>query len=337
MALPLAVGTVLRSRYKVVELIGAGGMGAVYRAEDQLLQGRQCALKEVSPELGADPQTLEEAHEQFYREASTLARLDHPNLPKVSDYFSEGGREYLVMDFVPGSDLRQVMEESLKQGKLLTEAQVLKWAEQLCDALEYLHSQDPPVLHRDIKPGNIKLTPAGAIKLVDFGLVKLLSPDDNRTITVLQGRGTVQYTPLEQYGGDTGHTDIRSDIYSLGGTLYHLLAGRPPADAKERFLHPDSLVSPRQYNPAISPRTERAILHALAMHPDQRPPTAADFRRELFYGDNTPLDDPFAMTRPGAFWPSLAGWIMAQRVPLILALVLLAIAVLLTAFGPIRL
>ena len=332
MAQPLTPGKILRSRYKVTELVGEGGMGAVYRAEDLLLEGRLCALKEVSPDLSADPQTAEQAREQFYREASVLARLDHPTLPKVSDYFSEEGREYLVMDYVPGSDLRQLLDQALAQGRCLAEQQVLKWAAQLCDALEYLHGQQPPVLHRDIKPGNIKLTPAGAIKLVDFGLVKLMMPDDNRTITVLQGRGTVQYTPLEQYGGDTGHTDARSDIYSLGGTLYHLLTGRPPLDAKQRFLHPGSMPAPRQINPAISARTERAIMNALAMHPDQRPASAAEFRRQLFEDDSPPDETPAALNLISA--RRLAGWFIAQRTSLIIMLALLLFAILLTAFGP---
>ena len=332
MAQPLAPGTVLRSRYRVTELVGEGGMGAVYRAEDLLLEGRLCALKEIAPDLGADQPLITEARDQFYREASTLARLDHPNLPKVSDYFSDSGREYLVMDFVPGKDLRQLMEEALVQGKFLPEEQVLRWAEQLCDALEYLHALQPPVLHRDIKPGNIKLTPAGAIKLVDFGLVKLMAPDDNRTITVLQGRGTVQYTPLEQYGGDTGHTDARSDIYSLGGTLYHLLTGKPPLDAKQRFLRPNTMQSPRQLNPAISPRTDAAILHALAMHPDQRPPDVAAFREALFRG-SIQYAESGSTASPNVF-SLVANWFLQQRVALVIVLALLALALVITAFGP---
>ncbi len=278
----LPEGTILRSRYQILELVGHGGMGAVYRAEDLRLQGRQCAVKEVLPELNLPADLMAQMQEQFYREASILARLDHPNLPKVSDYFSEYGREYLVMDFVAGRDLKELVDEARKQNTFLSERRVLGWAAQLCDAVEYLHSQDPPVLHRDIKPSNIKLTPHGTIKLVDFGLVKLLAPDDSRTVTVVQGRGTVQYTPLEQYGSDMGHTDIRSDIYALGATLYHLLTGAPPADARQRFLKPGSLVPPRSINPAISARTERAILAAMAMHPDQRPSSVAELRALLF-------------------------------------------------------
>jgi serine/threonine-protein kinase len=278
----LLVGAVLRDRFEIIELIGQGGMGAVYKAADQRLTGRLCAIKEILPNLvGYDDDTLA-YQEQFFQEASTLARLDHPNLPKVSDYFSEGGREYLVMDFVPGRDLREIITESKRRGEFLTEEQVQDWAQQLCSALIYLHSRTPPVVHRDIKPSNIKLMPSGHIKLVDFGLVKLLTPDDSRTVTVVQGRGTVQYTPLEQYGGDTGHTDTRSDIYALGATLYELLTLRAPVDARQRFLQPASLPLPRTINPAITATTERAIIAAMAMHPDDRPASVEDFSDMLF-------------------------------------------------------
>ena len=281
MAQTLTPETILRERYKIIELVGRGGMGATYRAEDLRLQGRFCAVKEALPDPDAASDELAQSREQFYQEASTLARLDHPNLPKVSDYFSEDDRDYLVMDFVPGQDLKDKLTTALRQGHPLTERLVLAWADQLCDALSYMHTQDPPVLHRDIKPSNIKITPAGRVKLVDFGLVKTLSPDDQRTVTVVQGRGTVQYIPLEQYGGDTGHTDVRSDIYSLGATLYHLLTGQPPLDAKQRFLKPKSMRSPRSLNPEVSSQTDHAILWSLAMHPDERPDTVAEFRSTL--------------------------------------------------------
>jgi len=278
----LSPGTVLRERYKIVELVGRGGMGATYRAEDLRLKGRFCAVKEALPDPDASSDELRQSRAQFYEEASTLARLDHPNLPKVSDHFSEDDRDYLVMDFVPGQDLKEMLANAMREGHPLPERQVLTWAEQLCVALEYMHTQAPPVLHRDIKPSNIKVTPAGNVKLVDFGLVKVMAPDDQRTITVVQGRGTVQYIPLEQYGGDTGHTDARSDIYSLGATLYHLLSGQPPLDAKQRFLKPKSLPLLRTLNPDVSPQTEQAILWCLAMHPDDRPSRVADLRVQLF-------------------------------------------------------
>ena len=280
----LKLNTVLRGRYKIVSVVGRGGMGAVYRAEDLRLEGRICAVKEVRPDPDATPAMLAQSREQFHREATTLARLDHPNLPKVSDTFHEEGREYLVMDFVEGRDLRHAVEQQRREGTFLDEHRVLRWTHQLCDALSYLHSRNPPVLHRDIKPSNIKLTPTGLIKLVDFGLVKLLATDQTRTVTVLQGRGTAAYTPLEQYGGDMGHTDVRSDIYSLGATLYHLLTNQPPADAKQRFLNPDILRPPSELNPHISPSVEHAILAAIAMHPSERPQTVSDLRDMLQTG-----------------------------------------------------
>jgi serine/threonine-protein kinase len=278
----LPTGTVLRSRYKIIEFISQGGMGAVYKAEDLVLEGRMCAVKEMWTDANTSSGDLEQVQEQFRREASVLARLDHPNLPKVSDYFTQENRDYLVMDFVPGKDLKELMDEARSHNEHLTEHQVLGWAEQILDALEYLHTQDSPVLHRDIKPANIKLTPSGTIKVVDFGLVKLMAPDEERTVTVLQGRGTAQYTPLEQYGGDTGHTDVCSDIYSLGATLYHLLTNHPPVDAKTRFLEPQSFQTPRDLNPALSLRVERAILHAIEMHPGDRPANVSELRTELF-------------------------------------------------------
>ncbi len=223
------------------------------------------------------------------------------------------------------------MDEARRQGKFLDEKEVLTWADQLCQALEYLHGQDPPVLHRDIKPSNIKLTPAGAVKLVDFGLVKLLVPDDTRTITVLQGRGTVQYTPLEQYGGDTGHTDARSDIYSLGATLYHLLTGEPPPDAKQRFLEPDSLPSPGSLNPDLSPQTERALLGAMEMHPDQRPGSVAEFRAELLSQSSTAPGLLSLSANEERMWATA---LRENRTLITVALTLLIVALVVTLFSP---
>jgi serine/threonine-protein kinase len=336
MSQTLTVGIVLRERYEIIDLVGQGGMGAVYKANDLRLRGRVCAVKEVLPELISPVGMEDQAQDQFYREASVLARLDHPNLPKVSDYFEQDSRQYLVMDFVPGSDLRQLVEEARRKGGFLPEEHVLAWATQLCDALGYLHTQEPPVLHRDIKPSNIKLTPRGVVKLVDFGLVKLLQPDENRTVTVVQGRGTVAYTPLEQYGGDTGHTDTRSDVYSLGATLYHLLTGQPPADAKQRFLKPGSLTPIRDINQRVSQRTERAVLAAIAQHPDDRPATVEAFREMLF----TDPPEKAGPATPGGRLSTLGAqglWreLLAHHAALVATVVLLtATALLVTLLSP---
>ena len=279
-------GTILRNRYRMVQPIGQGGMGSVYLAEDLRLEGRKCAIKTVRIDPAASKEIISELQRQFSREAGILARLDHPNLPKVSDYFTEAEQDYLVMDYVSGKDLKEIIDDARRNGRFLTEVEVLNWTRQLCDALNYMHNQETPVLHRDIKPSNIKLTPSGLIKLVDFGLVKVLSKDDSRTITVLQGRGTAAYTPLEQYGEDDTHTDARSDIYSLGATLYHLLTNQSPPEAKQRFLKPETLVPPRAINPAVSEYVERAIAAAIAMHPDDRPRSVAEFDELLLNNHN---------------------------------------------------
>lgn len=321
MPLPLKEGEVLRGRYRVRQVIGQGGMGNIYLADDLRLSGRLCALKEVEYERSLPTKVLEQAREQFFREASILARLDHPNLPKVSDFFSSGNRDYLVMDYVPGKDLRMVIQEARRERRFLDEMQVLGWAAQIIDALSYLHGQEPPIIHRDIKPSNIKLMPNGLIKLVDFGLVKVLAPEEV-TITIIQGQGTVIYTPLEQYGGEDIHTDVRSDIYALGATLYHLLTNEPPADARRRFLEPQSLKPPRAINPAISSRTEQAILWAMALHPDQRPPNIEVFRQALLEGKA--VFSPLTQPRPSINWWELLRTGEMRRL-LIVCLVLLGV------------
>lgn len=288
MPLGLKDGEVLRNRYKIQGRIGQGGMGNIYLADDLRLEGRQCALKEVEYERGTPENLIKEAREQFLREATVLARLDHPNLPKVSDFFSIGQRDYLVMDFVPGKDLRTIMYEARQQNTFLPEEDILGWAIQLIDALAYLHKQKPSLVHRDIKPGNLKITPDGLLKLVDFGLVKILAPDEI-TVTIIQGRGTVLYTPLEQYGDDGQHTDARSDIYSFGATFYHLLTNQPPADARLRFVNPISLIPPRKINPNISVNTEKAILWAMALHPNERPDSIEILKETMFYGREIPV------------------------------------------------
>jgi serine/threonine protein kinase len=283
MPTPLQIGEVLHRRYRILKVIGQGGMGCIYLAEDNRLKGRNCALKEVEYALSLGDQLIKEARQQFKKEATVLAKLDHPNLPKVSDYFSQKSRDYLVMDYIPGDDLRTLISKSKQNKKFLNLNDVMSWAKQLGDALIYMHDQDPPILHRDIKPSNIKITPNGIIKLVDFGLVKLLSPGEG-TITIIQGQGTAFYTPLEQYGGDSTHTDARSDVYAFGATLFHLLTNKSPLDARERFLHPERDIIPSQINKAITPRLDKAILKAMNLHPDQRPLNVKQFI-SLLLGD----------------------------------------------------
>lgn len=320
---PLQKDIVLRGRYRLTNVVGQGGMGSIYKAEDLRLPGRLCAIKEVQPDIHATPGIRAQMQSQFLREASVLAQLDHPNLPKVSDYFNHDGRDYLVMDFVPGRDLKEILEESLKRNEALDVQQVMGWAMQILDALAYLHRQDPPVLHRDIKPANIKLTPDNRIKLVDFGLVKLMAADDVRTITVIQGRGTAIYTPLEQYGGDTDHTDVRTDLYAFGATLYHLMGGRPPLSAKERFLQATALQPLRDLNRRVPAVVADAIAWAMAMHPDQRPVDVEELRQALLGQGKRPL--------PNEANPlSLESVLAENRLPLLVAFGLFLAAILVT-------
>jgi serine/threonine protein kinase len=316
--------TLLQGRYRIVELIGLGGMGAVYLTEDLHLRSKQFALKEIRYSSDPDPQLQVQLREQFHREAIALANLDHPNLPKVFDYFSENGRDYLVMDYVTGPNLKEVLDDARTSGQQLAESAVLEWVDQICDALAYLHGQTPPIIHRDVKPANVKVMPGNLVKLVDFGLVKFFDVGDPATITLVHAFGTPTYAPLEQYGGGSGRTDIRSDIYSLGATLYHLLTGRAPTNAQQRFLEPESLVSPRTLNPLISPLTEYLILKAMATRPDDRYQTVDELKADLTMARNLSLRTR-TQTGLALVWSSLLPhkWLsFAVMVLLILAVVM---------------
>lgn len=317
---------VIKERYKIKGTIGQGGMGCVYLAEDLRLSGRLCALKAVYYEQNLPDDVIKQTREQFKREATILARLDHPNLPKVSDFFSDQDRDYLVMDYVPGKDLRTLMLEEKKKGCFLSERDVLNWAGQISDALIYLHSQSPVILHRDIKPSNIKLTPNGIIKLVDFGLVKLLVSGE-KTITVVHGHGSAYYTPLEQYGGDTGHTDPRSDVYSFGATLYHLITNKAPLEARQRFLNPTQELNPKGFNKKISPRTERAIMLATQVHPDNRIQSVSEFKKALL-GDWNPRQNPNGVLPTPDIWEMIKA--TEEQVLAWIALLLILISVVTT-------
>src|SRR5215213_7062339 len=266
--------TVLQGRYRIVRQLGQGGMGAVYEAIDQRLD-TTVALKET---LFSE----ERLRKQFEREARLLARLHHPALPRVSDHFSESDGQFLVMQFIPGDDLSEMMTR--KRGPFPSN-QVLTWADQLLDALDYLHTQDPQIVHRDIKPQNLKLTSRGQIILLDFGLAKGQAGEISRVTTAASIFGyTPNYAPLEQIQG-LG-TDTRSDLYSLGATLYHLLTGVKPPDALTRAAaivngQPDPLLKASEANAAIAPDVDGVIEKAMAQNREQRYATAVDMRRAL--------------------------------------------------------
>ncbi len=273
----LKQGQVLQNRYRIVTPLGQGGMGAVYRAWDVRLNV-PVALKEQIPQPDLDAAMLAQLRQQFGQEAMTLARLSHPNLVRVTDYFEEDGNAYLVMEFLEGENLAQRVE---RDGPV-PETQVLVWARQLLDALVYCHAQG--IVHRDIKPQNILLRPDGRAVLVDFGLVKLWNSKDPHTQTVLRGMGTPEYAPPEQYGRKGQTTDPRSDLYSLGASLYHALTGEAPPTASERMADPKLFQPVRALNPSVSPATETAITRALEPVRDARWSTATEMAQALSGG-----------------------------------------------------
>jgi serine/threonine-protein kinase len=249
-------------------------MGTVYMAQDLLLD-RPRAIKELYSDPLADEAELHAARQQFEQEAQALSKLRHRNLPHVSDFFSIDENDYLVMDYIKGESLGSI----LSRKKRPTEPLASDWLSQILEALDYCHQHH--VLHRDIKPANLILTPEGRVTLVDFGLVKLVDPHNPRTATIVRGLGTPQYTPLEQYDANRGHTDARSDIYALGATFYHLLTGRAPQPVSQRILNPDTQAPLQQINPKVSPWMARFVAKAMAIRPEERFQSTDEMRREL--------------------------------------------------------
>jgi len=256
-------------------------MGSVYRALDQVLY-RVVAIKERIPDHNAFPQHLAQARLQFQREAQILGVLSHANLPHIYDFFTENGNEYVVMELISGENL----EEAVRQHGAINEGAVYAWTMQVLDALIFIHNQN--IIHRDIKPANLLLKPDGKVLLVDFGLVKLVDPNNPRTITALRTVGTAEYAPLEQFSVGM-HTDARSDIYSLGATLYHLLTGRVPLDVPSRLINPSQLASPRSVKFAISPAMEQVVLRAMEIRPQDRFQSAVEMREALKASTGTRL------------------------------------------------
>jgi serine/threonine protein kinase len=259
-------GSLLNSRYRIVEILGQGGMGSIYRAVDENL-AVDVAVKE-------NLFTTEEYARQFRREAVILANLRHSNLPRVTDHFViDGQGQYLVMDYIEGEDLRERMD---REG-VLTDADAVVLGVAICDALTYLHTRDPQVVHRDIKPGNVKISPSGRITLVDFGLVKVMY--GSQATTTGARAMTPGYSPPEQYG--TARTDHRTDIYSLGATLYVGLTGVMPEDALARAMQQTDLTPVRKHNPKVSRRLAGVIEKALEIKPEDRYQSAEEFKQAL--------------------------------------------------------
>ena len=252
--------TLLATRYQLLSCIGQGGMGAVYKAADTRFNNRPVAIKEMSTS-GLPAARLQEAETAFEREAHLLADLLHPNLPRIYDHFTENDRSYLVMDFIEG----QTLEEYLAKvgARPLPLDQVMKWAEQLCDVLNYLHSHQPPIVFRDLKPANVMISDNGHIYLIDFGIARIFKPGKQHDTVAL---GSPGYAAPEQYG--KAQSTPRSDIYSLGALLHCLLTGVDPSE-QPFFFRPAS-----QLNPAVNPSLEFLLKQMLEMDSERRPSSA---------------------------------------------------------------
>ncbi len=278
---PLAQNTLIQNRYLVVHLIGKGGMGEVYLAVDQRL-GSAVALKRT---FFAGDEMLGAA---FEREARTLARMRHPVLPKVSDHFGEGDEQYLVMEHISGDDLAKRLEVAQKPFPL---SWVMFWADQLLDALSYLHSHEPPIIHRDIKPQNLKLTDENHVILLDFGLAKNSTGNTNITSTKNStgSTGSVvgytpHYAPMEQIRGIG--TSPRSDLYSLSATLYQLLTNSIPMDALTRadsMLNSmgDPITPISELNPEVSTAVSQVIMQGMELSQERRFESAREMQKSL--------------------------------------------------------
>lgn len=257
-------GAIIRN-YRIIRMIGQGGFGAVYLAEDKDEKQGYVALKETFASSNVH---------SFAHEFEVLKQHTHDHLPIYYEMFEHDGNGYLVMEFVPGQDLHKVLKKN--QGPVL-ERLALFYAEQLCDVLHYLHTLEIPIFHRDIKPSNIRLTPEGLIKLVDFGLYKQGTQETRSTI---RGLGTLNYQPFEQLG--YGGTDQRSDIYSLGATLYHLFSGHVPTPIVERIAETtDPLIPLNELNPKLPSHVCDAVMQALSMLQRDRQPDVLTLKHQL--------------------------------------------------------
>ena len=263
----LPANAMLVSRYIIRAMVGRGGMAAVYDAIDTRVN-RRVAIKEMSDSANTNPADQQAAVARFQQEARMLARLEHPNLPKVTDVFTDGGKQYLVMDFVDGDTLKAILESG--NSAPLPETQVTVWAVQLCDVLDYLHACTPPIIFRDLKPSNIMIDRAGQVKLIDFGIARVFNPGQAHDTTRLFTPG---YAAPEQHG--KAQSDARADIHALGVTLHQALTGYDPTST------PYSLPRLRQLNPSISPTMETVVTRAMELDRQQRWQSVTEMRCAL--------------------------------------------------------
>jgi serine/threonine-protein kinase len=270
----LPAGEVLQERYRIASLLAEGGMAAIYRAWDSRLEV-PVAVKEMKLQPGLRPEHLADLRQQFQQEAQVLARLDHPNLVRVGDFFEEQTNAYLVMDFVKGESLA----ERIAHEGALPEEQVLAWAEQLLDALGYCHSAG--IIHRDVKPQNVIIRPDGRVELVEFGQEKLWDQSNQRTKTQMRGMGTPEYAPPEQYDTSMGYTDASSDVYGLGATLYHALAGEAPLTVTMRMAAPEEFKPLDTVAGDVSQQTADTVMRALALARSERWQSAREMAHAL--------------------------------------------------------
>lgn len=261
---PLPVGHMLDGRYRINKVIGLGGMGRVYLSNDTRLANRPVAVKEMIVGEGLQER---KAIEDFAREARVLAPLSHPGIPNLIDYFVEGGRHYLVMEYIAGGDLQHWLEE-LGPGGRAPEHRVVRWARQILDVLGFLHSQNPPIVYRDLKPANIMIDKSGRAMLIDFGIARFLPPGGRGTQI-----GSVGYAPPEQY---LGKMEARSDLYSLAATMHHLLSGRDP-----QLEPPFSFPPLSQLAADVSPQTAELVMRTLDKDLTKRPSSAREMLHQL--------------------------------------------------------
>jgi serine/threonine protein kinase len=276
--------TLLSSRYQLDSRIGQGGMGAVYKACDTRFNNRSIAIKEMS-RAGLSPANILEAEASFEREAQILADLLHPNLPRIYDHFTEGERSYLVMDFIEGQTLEEYLEKA--GGSALPLDQVLEWGKQLCDVLEYLHTHQPPIIFRDLKPSNVMISESGHIFLIDFGIARIFKPGQSHDTVAL---GSPGFAAPEQYG--KAQSSPRSDIYSLGALLHNLLTGVDPSE-QPFFFRPAS-----QLNPVISTTLEQLLQQMLDMHSEKRPASIQDVLKVLRQVELQHVNNTYSQSLP---------------------------------------